>query len=200
MVSPSIRLADVTDHETVSSVLANAFASDPVLVWFMGNPSDAERRLGFMFRHLVRTELAKDVHAVDVVEGGDAAALWHEVDDWRTPNHEVVRMLPSVVRTFGWRLPRALSALTMMEKVHPVEPHLHLAFIGVQADRQSQGLGSALLASMTERCDSQGLPAYLENTNPRNEPLYARHGFESRGPIPFPKGAPPVLAMWRNPR
>ena len=48
-----------------------------------------------------------------------------------------------------------------------------------------------------ERVDAAGAPAYLENSNPRNTPLYQRHGFVARKNI-APHGCPPMVAMWRN--
>jgi len=47
--------------------------------------------------------------------------------------------------------------------------------------------------------DDAGLPAYLESSNPRNVPLYARYGFETIQEIRLGEG--PVLnLMWRDPR
>ncbi len=34
-----------------------------------------------------------------------------------------------------------------------------------------------------EKVDSDGLPAYLESSNPRNMSLYKRYGFETMGQI-----------------
>jgi ribosomal protein S18 acetylase RimI-like enzyme len=51
----------------------------------------------------------------------------------------------------------------------------------------------------TERCDRDGLPAYLESSNPRNISLYQRHGFEVVGRIQA--GTSPVMTpMYRKPR
>ena len=200
MNAPRIRSATLDDRPAATAVLASAFATDPILTWLIGERDDAEARLGHLFGHLLGVELAKDLHAVDIVDGGGGVAIWHEAGDWKTPNRELPRMLVPGIRTFGRRLPRALRTLAMVEKVHPGAPHLYLAFLGVSRDRQGQGLGGALLASMTERCDTEGLAAYLENSNPRNEALYARYGFVSQGPVRLPAGAPPLTAMWREPR
>jgi len=64
--------------------------------------------------------------------------------------------------------------------------------------------------------DAQGTGAYLENSNARNTPFYERAGFEGCGLIPYAgkasaaaggaagaagaSAAPPLLAMWREPR
>ena len=42
---------------------------------------------------------------------------------------------------------------------------------------QGRGLGSALLAFLTDRADAAGLHAYLEATNERGVTLYERFGF-----------------------
>jgi ribosomal protein S18 acetylase RimI-like enzyme len=48
------------------------------------------------------------------------------------------------------------------------------------------------------RCDQEGLPAYLESSNPRNISLYRRHGFEVMGEIQI-GAAPIVTPMLRRP-
>ena len=53
---------------------------------------------------------------------------------------------------------------------------------------------------MLDRCDAEGLPAYLESSNPQNTLLHARHGFSQTGEIVLGDGAPTVTAMWRDPR
>ena len=52
---------------------------------------------------------------------------------------------------------------------------------------------------LLERCDADGMPAYLEATTQRNRALYLRHGFEDYGVIVLP-GGPPMWQMWREPQ
>ena len=47
-------------------------------------------------------------------------------------------------------------------------------------------------------CDRDGTCAYLESTNPRNIPLYQRHGFELLGTIQVGM-SPPIFPMLREP-
>ena len=159
--------------------------------------------MNHLFAHSLGVALDKPDHLVDAVDDADgpqAVALWYEVDGCTTSTRDVAKMAPAAVRTFGARLPKAFRVLSMIEKVHPEAPHRHLAFIGVRPAAQGSGFGGALLAAMLEDCDAQGIPAYLESSSPRNEALYARHGFFSQGSIPVPKAAPPITAMWRDPR
>jgi ribosomal protein S18 acetylase RimI-like enzyme len=82
---------------------------------------------------------------------------------------------------------------------HPTEPHWYLPLIGVDGDRQGRGFGSVLLRYATERCDRDGLPAFLEASNPRNKALYERHGFEAVGVIQA-GNSPPMWPMRREPQ
>ena len=54
------------------------------------------------------------------------------------------------------------------------------------------------MTPVLERCDRDGVPAYLEATSDRNRPLYERHGFRAHGAIPLPDG-PLLWRMWRDP-
>ena len=99
----------------------------------------------------------------------------------------------------GQRREAMYSIIGQMELYHPVEPHWHLPLIGVAPEHQGRGIGSALLRNMLERCDQEGLPAYLEATSPRNILLYARHGFEAAGCIQV-EDCPPIVPMVRQPR
>jgi ribosomal protein S18 acetylase RimI-like enzyme len=83
-----------------------------------------------------------------------------------------------------------------MEKHHPHARHFYLAFIAVAPRLQGMGLGSTMLDATLKRVDEAGLPAYLENSNPKNTVLYERHGFVRQKNI-APAGAPPLIAMWR---
>ena len=88
----------------------------------------------------------------------------------------------------------------LMGGFHPAEPHWYLPMIGVDPARQGRGLGSALLKHALALCDAERAPAYLESSNPKNVPLYERHGFEVVGEIKpgdFP-GLTPMLRPARR--
>jgi hypothetical protein len=53
--------------------------------------------------------------------------------------------------------------------------------------------------AITDRCDAESLPAYLESSKEQNVPFYARHGFEVRTEMAIP-GGPPMWLMWREPK
>jgi GNAT superfamily N-acetyltransferase len=110
-----------------------------------------------------------------------------------------LRLLPPLARICGRALPRLFRQLSLAESKHPHEPHYYLPFAGVEPGWQGRGIGAALLRPVLERCDRDGMPAYLEATAPRNRALYERNGFETTDVIELPKKGPPMWLMWREP-
>jgi GNAT superfamily N-acetyltransferase len=86
-----------------------------------------------------------------------------------------------------------------MAGFHPQQPHWYLPLIGVDPSRQGQRLGDQLMAHALARCDTDGLPAYLESSNPRNIPFYERQGFEALGKIQV-GSSPTIVPMLRKAR
>ena len=70
--------------------------------------------------------------------------------------------------------------------------------LGVATRCQGQGLGTALLRPTLDRCDREGLPAYLEASSQRSAALYERLGFVHLGEGRIP-GGPPFWPMRRPP-
>jgi GNAT superfamily N-acetyltransferase len=70
-----------------------------------------------------------------------------------------------------------------MAEHHPHEPHWYLPLFAADPNWIGQGLGTLLMKHALQRCDEEGIAAYLESSNPRNISLYERHGFRVIGAI-----------------
>lgn len=195
-----VRVATPQDRALLATTLASAFAEDPFFRWIAGPGLPLEPRMRIVFDTLLRQYLRRSDHMVFVTEDGTGGAIWHPVGRWKMSTGEVVRTLPGMFRSFRARTPRMIAAFTAIEKDHPTEPHYYLEVLGTRQDQQSKGIGSSLITSVLDRCDQEGLPAYLESANPQNFAFYARHGFEISGEIDCGKGAPVVKTMRREPR
>jgi ribosomal protein S18 acetylase RimI-like enzyme len=86
----------------------------------------------------------------------------------------------------------------VMARHHPTRPHYYLQTLSIDPAHQRRGYGSALMAPMLERCDAEGMPAYLETQRESNIPFYRRFGFAEREPIGL-ADSPPLWPMWREP-
>jgi GNAT superfamily N-acetyltransferase len=183
------------DTKRVAASLALAFHDDPVFRWF--SPDD-RRRAGMLphfFDVFVEAYLSHGETYRD--EGAAGAALW------ATPSADPLSAEPAYAERLeeivGIDAPRLFEIVELLEANAPQQPHYHLQFLGVRPGQQGAGLGAALMAPMLERCDRDGVPAYLEATTDRNRALYERHGFRAHGHIPLPAG-PALWRMWRDPR
>ena len=78
----------------------------------------------------------------------------------------------------GWQVTRRWSEVfDALELLHPMEPHWYLGTLGVDPDRQSRGVGTALLSRWLAEVDRGGMPAYLETDSEGNVGFYQRLGF-----------------------
>jgi ribosomal protein S18 acetylase RimI-like enzyme len=96
---------------------------------------------------------------------------------------------------------RVVSLLGRFDAAHPrAEPHHYLSLLGTHPDHRGAGHGMRLLADNLERIDSEGMPAYLESTNPANNHRYGRVGFEVMGSFEGYLPGTAITTMWRPAR
>lgn len=182
-----------------AEVLARAFHADPVFCWILPAERSRARRLRRFFAAELRHESLRHGGVEVACDGGRivGVAVWFPPGTWSAGTE--VRALPGYIGAFGRRLGSAVRVMSVMVRAHPREqPHWYLAIIGVDPPRKGQGVGAALLRSRLERCDQEGVPAYLESSNPENVPLYEHFGFQVTGALDLPEGAPVFHAMWRS--
>ncbi|RZV60115.1 MAG: N-acetyltransferase [Pseudomonadales bacterium] len=194
----SIELANDSQLSVVGDILGDAFTHDPVFAWFAGNPD--------IYAAFFRAEaeaLYKDYGEIYISGEHSAAAMWLPPGvSSKVPLHW--RSLLVFWKIFynaviqGCR--RGLLIDRLCAEHHMREPHYYLHAIGVKLDYQGSGIGSALLKQGLLDCDAQHMPAYLESSNEKNNPLYERHGFEVQSAIRVPDGGPTLWAMKRAPR
>ena len=189
------RLATPNDTRELASVLARAFENDPIYLWSFGESNQPWSRRFFRWQ-LRRLMPQRVTWTTNDLSG---AAVWALPGQWRETTTELLRLILITTPAIRKRLRTVVSGLTMIYERHPVEPHLYLALLGVEPERQGEGIGSALLAPGLALCDRDGIPAYLETSKRRNLDFYARHGFIETGRVDVP-GGPPVWTLWRQPR
>jgi GNAT superfamily N-acetyltransferase len=191
-----LRHGSTEDVQRLKTVLAEAFLDDPVFGWLMPEDSKRLTRLrryfGIELRHF-----ALPRGRVWTTSDLAGAALTLPPGAWRAP----LRTTLMEGSAFGIHLSRAARIGAAMEWRHtfkPRAPHYYVRDIGVHPDMQGKGLGSGLLSPTLERCDREGLPAYLEASSERNAALYERHGFRLVRELRV-GGSPPLRLMLRQP-
>lgn len=192
------RKATAGDVPKLAEALTKAFEDDPVFDWLI--PSGAKNRMerfkkffAYDLHHFMKHD---EIYTTDDLVG---AAIWAPPGKWKQGGMDIVRGLPTFLSVLRGRLPTVLQGLSLIEKRHAKEPHYYLAVLGTEPDYQGKGVGSATMGPILERCDLEGIGAYLESSKERNVPYYRRHGFEVTEEVTLPKG-PPLWLMWRDPK
>lgn len=194
---PSMRPATPADLQRLKTVLAEAFFDDPMFGWLIPEDSKRHARLrryfGVDLRYYVLPR-GRVWTTADLT----GAALTLPPGKWRVPPHATLLQGTA----FGPHILRASKVGAAMEWRHAREihgPHYYVRDIGVHPDMQGKGLGSALMHPTLDRCDREGLPAYIEASSERSAALYERLGFQHTKELRV-GGSPPLWLMIRPPQ
>ncbi len=189
----SVTVIPPAERDRAVSTLMLAFASDPVVRWILADthayatfwPRIIEAFAGKAFANA----------SAYALEGYAAVALWLPPG----VHYDEASMAALVDESAAAAARPDLDGFFgQMDDVHPTFEHWYLPLTGVDPNWHGRGLGSSLLRHALERCDRDGMPAYLEATSSRGRDLYARHGFNEIGIIQH-GGSPTMWPMLRQP-
>ena len=177
--------ADRPSAAEARTLLAHAFAGDPMFAWIF--PDAAHRLestaawLGVAVERYLRDGSAEEVREDGVLTG---LALW------RSPRAPAAGR-PDELPTADGLLTALTGAAHAAEvgrgfasaraELPPApDPHAYLHFLAVRPGGQGRGVGGALLSRVLAETRGAGLPLRLDTTNPANLPFYASHGLQVR--------------------
>ena len=181
-------------------VLGRAFAADPLWTAVL---TDSERRpdiLVSMFTALTKATAVQGRAERTPDLGG--VALWHppgkDIGLWAMVRSGLA--LPRFVMGLKQDRKRTIEALRQIggrKKVLMPEPHWYVSAIGVQPERQGQGVGTALMQHAITRADGDGVPIYLETESESNVAFYRKLGFAVIEEIEVGAAKVPIWLMSR---
>jgi GNAT superfamily N-acetyltransferase len=203
---PQVRPATGDDVALLTRIASEGFYDDPVMAWAM--PDDGRRlgQLTTIFRGLAEDFVADRGRAL--LADAASACVWRDpsFDHHAAAEEEAAAAAAEAddddagPNPFSPEEQARLSILTTaMHEAHPAEAHWYLNVVATLPSHRSRGLGAAVLAPTIAEADADGVPCYLESTNPRNRTLYYRHGFEDMGDIHLDDGVA-MRQMWRLPQ
>jgi GNAT superfamily N-acetyltransferase len=192
------RLAIAADLEAVVTIIRLSFADDPV--WGAAFPPE----IGEVNRSAIwRLEVGSALRLgwTWLTSGGEAASVWIPPGEPEIAPDQEADYLALLVARLGPEVDRVVDLLGRFEAGHPrTEPHYYLSLLGTHPDHRGHGHGMRLLADNLALIDAQGMPAYLESTNPANNPRYQAVGFEPIGAFDGFVPGSVVTTMWRPAR
>jgi GNAT superfamily N-acetyltransferase len=111
------------------------------------------------------------------------------------------KVKPFLTAELGIHAEPVLRLIEQFESACPDdEDFYYLSFLGTHPDHRGHGIGIGLLAANLTRIDAEGMPAYLESSNPANNARYESLGFEPRSEFSTPDEKHAVTTMWREAR
>jgi ribosomal protein S18 acetylase RimI-like enzyme len=181
------RPATEADLQDVTATLTAAFEHDPLWRWAFADLAGLEALWGFLLRSALRYPWVR------MLDGAAAAALWIPPGGTELTDDEAARLQAE--------LPEHVTSLfDRFERCHPhAPPHYYLSLLGTRPGQRGSGLGMGLLAECLELFDAEGVPTYLESSNPANDARYEQVGYRKVGSFSTPDGAHSVATMWREP-
>jgi ribosomal protein S18 acetylase RimI-like enzyme len=193
-----VRPAEGRDRARAVDTLVRAFVDDPMIRFLAPGDAAYERVAAAFFGCLfdLRIDGGGEIRVTD---DASSASLWnppggnrhgseHVESVW---SEQVVPQLDAGEREHMDEFDTALSS------IHPEEPHWYLGVVGVDPERQGEGLGSAVIRAILDDPMAVGAPAYLVTATERNVPLYRHLGFEVCAETDLPDG-PHLWGMWRS--
>jgi len=181
----------------VTETISLAFHEDPTWGWAFPDGSRRQAQYGVFWRFLIAG--AMRYPWVLFTDGCAATAVWIPPGGTELSEEDEEQVEPLVLDLVGPRAGELLELLERFDAAHPRhEAHYYLSLLGTHPAHAGRGLGMALLAESLRRIDAEGMPAYLESSNPANNHRYERHGFVKIGEFYPPRSEIPVTTMWRD--
>ncbi|MEA2385919.1 MAG: hypothetical protein QOJ22_93 [Thermoleophilaceae bacterium] len=191
---PPARVATESDLDSLTHMVGLAFRDDPLWRWAIPDQPKVERWWRFLIGSALRypcTWIAGDYAA---------GAVWIPPGGIEWTEEEDERVEPLLKELIG---PRAALVMELIERfgdTHPQDrPHYYLSILGTHPEHRGRGVGMALLEANLAKIDAEGMPAYLESSNPANDGRYESVGFKRTGAFSTPDAQHTVSTMWREP-
>lgn len=200
MAGPTVRPATLEDVPALGAVWGRAFRDDPLWSWIVRDrPEERERRMTRFFTATARQWVRHSIREVWTTRAREGAAAWSPPGSLKEPAGKMLTATPAIVAALRGGLRRSLAVYALVLEHRPPEPHWYLEILGTDPASQGRGVATAVIGPVLERCDREGLPAYLETETEANVPFYERRGFRVTGEVDVPKGGPHMWLMLRPP-
>lgn len=194
-----MRPARLGEAHELAAIFARAYEDDAVSRWVLPDPTDRLERLERAGTSVIRRTIPEREVLTTTPPRG--MAIWAAPEHPRIPTRRLLPTLPALLRWYGLSaMRRSALVAAVLDRRRPTERHWYLGGLGTDPPFQRQGVATALMRPMLERCDAGGVGAYLETQSEENVAFYRRRGFEVAAELDIPTGGPHMWLMWREPR
>jgi GNAT superfamily N-acetyltransferase len=192
-----VRAAGPDDVDLVTAIVADAFRDDPLWSWAMRTDDGSTAHHARLWRVFVEGALRQP--CTWIADDGAAVSVWIPPGGTEMSHEQEAEVERLAHDLLGARAQTYLGLFERFAENHPDgPPHYYLSLLATSSAHRGKGLGMALLRTDLARYDEEGVPTYLESSNPANDARYASVGFRRHGGFRGPgDDGPVVTTMWR---
>ncbi|SFL45999.1 GNAT family N-acetyltransferase [Geodermatophilus ruber] len=200
--TPSVRPAEQRDVPRIAATLTVALADSRWVRWAL--PEDGRMQRLTRLHELDAGHRGVSTGSAWVTEDVTAVATWQPPagapgtaplpDDVRAA---LDRELPYLSGPHASRVARTRE---LVDAARPAQPHWWLAHLGTRPSSRRQGMASALLAPVLDRCDAEGTVAATAVYTWANVRFLRRFGFEVDRAMHTADEELPLWLLVRRPR
>ena len=192
-----MKIASPADIDDVTRIIALAFADDPVWGAALARADGSTAHHEPYWRLFVEGAVPQQM--VFRSDDDTAVALWIPPGGEEMSDDQVEQLRGIVVENLDVSAQEVMFGLwDRFDETHSQEePHAYLSLLATDPAHRGRGVAQALVRENLAEFDRQGLPTYLESTNPANDHRYERLGFTKVGEFAGAVPGSVVSMMWR---
>jgi GNAT superfamily N-acetyltransferase len=190
------RRATVADFDALCETLTLAFREDPVWPSYVRPPGDDPLATRWFWDLLLRGAMRHP--GVWTLGKAAAVSVWIPPGGTELSDEQNDEMEALAISKLGRDGAATLAVVSeQFEQAHPRDvPHYYLSLLATHPDWRGRGLGIGLLDANLVEIDKEGIPSYLESSNPANDMRYQGVGYQPVVTFVLPKGQR-ITGMWR---
>lgn len=190
------RRATTRDADAITDLMARVFALDPLWGPALARPDGATHHLRSYWD--IYTAGALRFPCSGVAGEHDAVTVWIPPGEDELTAEQFEQVLALLRAELPSSYDDLLELFDRFEAAHPHdEPHYYLSLFATRPESRGRGIGMALLRADLAAYDAEGVPTYLESSNPGNDARYAGVGYRPVGRFEHPSTGAVVTIMWR---
>ncbi|MGD9954441.1 MAG: GNAT family N-acetyltransferase [Candidatus Nanopelagicales bacterium] len=190
------RRATTRDADAITDLMARVFALDPLWGPALARPDGATHHLRAYWD--IYTAGALRFPCSGVAGEHDAVTVWIAPGEDELSAEQFEQVLALLRAELPSSYDDLLELFDRFEAAHPHdEPHYYLSLFATRPESRGRGIGMALLRADLAAYDAEGVPTYLESSNPGNDARYAGVGYRPVGRFEHPSTGAVVTTMWR---
>lgn len=172
-----MKRAQHTDRATIVDILVNSFRDNKSVNYIIQQDSKKELRLRRLMEY--SHDVCKLYGDVFITADKSGCALIVKPDKKKNSLKSIMLDAKFVIKCLGLsNVKKAMSREAKIKSYHPDGLIYYLWFIGVDPNKQSQGIGSSLLKQVIAEGQKESRIICLETSTLKNIPWYQSFGFK----------------------